>query len=285
MTHDRAGRDIRLRGSDDLVLAATEWGADEDPAVLLLHGGGQTRHSWKSAGSVLAGHHLHVYSLDLRGHGDSDWARDAAYGLDRHRDDVLALLGQIGTPVVLVGASLGGLTSLLVTAAAPDAVSGLVLVDITTRVNRAGGQRIRSFMEGAPHGFTSLEEASAAIAAYLPHREKPRTLDGLRKNLRRHPDGRWYWHWDPALFATPPDPAAARAELDDAARGVRCPAMLLHGTLSDVVDEDGVAHLETLIPHVRLVSLSGAAHTAAADDNDAFTAAVVAFVTELYPAG
>jgi pimeloyl-ACP methyl ester carboxylesterase len=270
---------VWFHGADGLSLAADEWGDPTDPSVLLLHGGGQTRHSWKTAGTVLARAGFHCVAMDLRGHGESDWASDGRYSLEAFRDDVLVVAHQLRPPVTLVGASLGGLTSLLVTQAAPGMVRALVLVDIVPKMEPAGTGRILDFMRGSPHGFASLDEAAEAVAAYLPHRKRPRSVAGLRKNLREHADGRWYWHWDPALAHSMlgREPGEAAEMLDGAARSVQCPTLLLHGRRSDVVSEAGVEHLRGLLAHVEVVRLDDAAHTAAADDNDAFAAAVAQF--------
>lgn len=270
----------RIKGAAGLTVALDEWGSPEDPLVVFLHGGGQTRHSWKQAGSQLAEAGVHTVTVDLRGHGDSDWSPDGDYSLHSIRDDIVALLSSFGEPATLVGASLGGLTALMVSDERPDLVDRLVLVDVVTRIEQTGSERIRDFMQSAPDGFTSLEEAADTIAAYLPHRARPRSTQGLKKNLRQHADGRWYWHWDPAMFQTPPDvnPLGMAADLDAAARRLRVPTLLLQGALSDVVSDEGVEHFRGLVPHVQVVRLDGAAHTAAADDNDAFTRAVQDFV-------
>ncbi|AQA21791.1 peroxidase (Non-heme peroxidase), BpoB, alpha/beta hydrolase family [Rhodococcus sp. MTM3W5.2] len=79
---------------------------------------------------------------------------------------------------------------------------GLVLVDITPKVEPEGVRRIADFMRGNPDGFASLDEVADAVAAYQPHRTRPSNIDGLRRNVRERSNGRLYWHWDPA-FARP----------------------------------------------------------------------------------
>jgi pimeloyl-ACP methyl ester carboxylesterase len=269
-------------GAGGLPLAGDVWGPSDASTVVMLHGGGQTRHSWKETGRVLARHGLRVVTIDLRGHGDSGWSPDGVYGLDRYRDDVLAVLDQLASPAMIVGASLGGLTGMLVASAAgPARVPGLVLVDVVPRIEPAGGARITGFMAGHGDGFGSLDEAAEAVAEYLPHRTRPRTPEGLRRNLRLREDGRWYWHWDPRMLAmpTPDDRAGHLRRLEDAARTLDIPVLLLWGRLSDVVSAEGVDEFRALVPHAEVVALPGAAHTAAGDDNDAFTRAVVDFCT------
>ncbi len=272
---------VKFRGVDDLTLIADEWnrGDPARPSILLLHGGGQNRFSWKKTGQVLADEGLHVVALDSRGHGDSDRSPDADYSVDTLCADTLKVLDQIGHPVVLIGASMGGLTGILVAdAAGPEKVTRLVLVDVVPRFEKNGSARIRDFMFNHVHGFDSLDEAADAVAAYLPHRTKPRSPEGLKKNLR-HRDGRWYWHWDPAFLTKPEDDPFIRVEkLEQAAINLTIPILLIRGKLSDVVSIDGVKDFLSKVPGAEFVELSDAGHTAAGDDNDAFSEVVVQFV-------
>src|SRR4051794_2437347 len=276
---------VTFRGVDDLALIGDEWnrgaaGAADLPTILMLHGGGQNRFSWKNTGQVLADHGFHVIALDARGHGDSDRAPDADYSVDALSADVQRVLEQIGRPVVLIGASMGGLTSILVAEdAGPEVVTKLVLVDVVPRFEKDGSARIRDFMFSNVDGFENLEEAADAIAAYLPHRKRPKNLDGLKKNLRQR-DGRWFWHWDPAFLTAPKDDPFGRVErLEQAAIDLTIPILLIRGKLSDVVSAEGVQDFLTKVPRAEFVELADAGHTAAGDDNDAFTEAVVSFVT------
>jgi pimeloyl-ACP methyl ester carboxylesterase len=283
---------VKFRGVDDLVLVADEWNrgapsgaaaaATSDPgrpSILMLHGGGQNRFSWKNTGQILADEGFHVVALDSRGHGDSDRSPNATYTVDALCADTLQVLDQIGRPVMLIGASMGGMTGILVAdAAGPERVTKLVLVDVVPRYEKDGSARIRDFMFSHVHGFGSLEEAADAVAAYLPHRTKPRSPEGLKKNLRRR-DGRWYWHWDPKFLTAPSDDAFVREEkLEQAAIDLTIPILLIRGKLSDVVSPEGVKDFLTKVPNAEFVELSDAGHTAAGDDNDAFSDVVVQFV-------
>ncbi len=279
-----SGQTVQFRGLDELTLVGDEWNrgapsAAERPTILMLHGGGQNRFSWKNTGQVLADQGFHVIALDARGHGDSDRAPDADYSVDALAGDVLKVLAQIGRPVVLIGASMGGLTSILVAEeAGPEVVTKLVLVDVVPRFEKDGSARIRDFMFSNVDGFDNLEQAADAIAAYLPHRKRPKNLDGLKKNLRFR-GGRWFWHWDPAFLTAPKDDPFGRVErLEQAAIDLTIPILLIRGKLSDVVSAEGVQDFLAKVP-AEFVELSDAGHTAAGDDNDAFSEAVVSFVT------
>jgi pimeloyl-ACP methyl ester carboxylesterase len=276
---------VEFTGALDLTLVADEWNkgaasAADRPTVLMLHGGGQNRFSWKKTGQILADAGLHVVALDSRGHGDSDRSPDADYAVETLCADTLRVLEQIGRPVALIGASMGGLTGILVAEeAGPQRVTQLVLVDVVPRYEKSGSARIRDFMFNHVHGFDSLEQAADAVAAYLPHRTKPRSPEGLKKNLR-HRDGRWYWHWDPAFLTKPADDPFTRVDkLEQAAIDLTIPILLIRGKLSDVVSNEGVQDFLEKVPHAEFVELPEAGHTAAGDDNDAFTEVVVPFVS------
>jgi len=274
---------VEFRGEKSLRLVADEWnrGAGGNrPTILMLHGGGQNRFSWKNTGQVLADHGFHVIAIDARGHGDSDRAPGGEYTVNTLAGDIAEVLQQIGRPVVLIGASMGGLTGIQVAYdAGPQVVTKLVLVDVVPRFENEGSHRIRDFMTRHVNGFDTLEEAADAIAEYLPYRKRPRNLEGLKKNLR-HRDGRWHWHWDPQFVTqTGDDPFMEIEKLEREAMALHVPILLIRGKLSDVVSPEGVADFLAKVPAAEFVELADAGHTAAGDDNDAFSAAVVAFVS------
>jgi pimeloyl-ACP methyl ester carboxylesterase len=276
---------VKFRVPENITLVADEWNrgassAAERPSILLLHGGGQNRFSWKNTSQILADQGMHVVALDSRGHGDSDRAPDANYSVDALCGDTLAVLDQIGRPVILIGASMGGMTGMLVAdEAGPEKVTKLVLVDVVPRYDKDGSARIRDFMASGMDGFESLEEVADAVAAYLPYRTKPRSPEGLKKNLRRR-DGRWFWHWDPAFLTAPTDDPFVRMErLEQAVMDLTIPILLIRGKLSDVVSAEGVKDFLEKVPRAEFVELADAGHTAAGDDNDAFSEVVVRFVS------
>ena len=281
-------RPLRLAGHGGIALAADAWGAPDAPPVVLLHGGGQTRHAWGGTAETLAREGWLAIAVDLRGHGESGWAPGGDYSVEAFVNDVRAWAGRFRERPVMVGASLGGVSALLAEGQARDPLcAALVPVDIPARIEREGGRRIIAFMQERPEGFASLEDAADAVAAYLPHRRRPRDLSGLARNLRQGPDGRWRWHWDPA-FLEPgrgPRPGEDAARLERAARALRVPTLLVRGRLSDLLSEEGARHFLSLAPHARFVDVSEAGHMVAGDRNDLFTDAVVAFLRSVRSAG
>jgi len=265
---------------------------EEGPLVLLLHGGGQTRHAWRETADRLARSGWMAYALDQRGHGDSEWVAGGSYAFTDFAADVAAvadaLAARAGRPPVVIGASLGGIAALLAEGAAEregrgPLFSALVLVDITPRVDMDGVAKIQGFMRAhAGDGFGSIGQAADAVAAYLPHRPRPRSHEGLKKNLRLYPDGRWRWHWDPRFLDGARPVAAAREHIEaallDAAGRIAIPALLVRGGSSELVREAHAREFLDLVPHAEYVDVAGARHMVAGDRNDRFSAAILDFL-------
>jgi pimeloyl-ACP methyl ester carboxylesterase len=280
-----ASTPLRFAMADGVQIAADAWGRPDDPPALLLHGGGQTRHAWKGTAAVLAGHGYYAVAADLRGHGESGWSPDGRYPIERFAEDVRTLAAGFARKPVLIGASLGGIASLVAAGEAAQPIArALVLVDVTPRVDPAGVDRVRGFMAARiDDGFGTLEEAADAIAQYLPHRPRPKRLDGLRKNLRLGDDGRFRWHWDPAFVrdVSRRTDSDREVRMTRAAQRLNAPLLLVRGGSSELVSEEIAREFVAKVPNARYVDVHGASHMVAGDVNDPFTDQVVAFLDSL----
>lgn len=266
----------RVTSHDGLSLAA-ECHGPAPAHVLYAHGFGQTRHAWTQTARSLAARGLAGMAVDARGHGESGWLPGGAYRLDQFVGDAHALAARSAPLPVWVGASMGGLVGLIAQAeSATPLFSALVLVDITPRWEAKGVDRILSFLGAHPEGFASLAEAQRAIDAYLPHRSAHgRSPERLAKLLVRHADGRYRWHWDPALLATvAPEAPTWTSRLQRAATSLDIPVLLVSGGRSDVVSDATIAEFLALVPHAEHRRLDDATHMVVGDENDRFTATI-----------
>lgn len=277
-------RTRRWTAADGITIVGDIGGDPSAPTILLMHGGGQTRHSWAGAVDALIEAGYHVVNLDAAGHGDSDWAGDGIYDLDRRVAHLHAVTADIDGPIVLVGASLGGATAMRAVASG-DRPAAVILVDIVPKPDRGGVQRIRDFMQSAPDGFASLDEVADAVARYNPHRPRPSASSGLIRNLRQREDGRYRWHWDPAILAADLDDSLREFEETIAglasAQGV--PILLVRGLESDVVNDRGIAELRAVLPALETYDVAGAGHMVAGDRNDAFNQGIIDFLKRRMP--
>ncbi len=271
-------------GHGGIRIAGDTWGNPSGRLVILQHGGGQTRHSWKGAGETLGKAGYHTVAFDARGHGDSDWGGQGGYDVDYMVDDLAAVVsGLEAENPILVGASMGGGTSLVAVGEEKLKASALVLVDMAPRIEPEGQAKIQAFMNQKPEGFDSLEEVAAAIANYQPHRKRPRTLDGLAKNVRLAPNGKYVWHWDPERRSRRPGMLHYRDRLRAAADNLDLPVLLVRGGLSDVLSEEGAQEFLQQCPHAEYVNVTNAAHMVAGDRNDIFAGSVIEFLLRVVP--
>jgi pimeloyl-ACP methyl ester carboxylesterase len=273
-------RAVEFRTRDGLVLRGDQWTGGPH-SVLLLHGGGQSRWSWKATGRVLGDAGFTAIALDSRGHGDSDRAPGGHYHFDYFALDVQDVVAQLAGPPALVGASLGGISGLLASAALPPpGLAALVLVDVVAHNNPAGVARIAAFMRSTVNGFATLDAAAQAIADYLPQRSRRGPSDGLGRMLRRDDaTGRWMWRWDPGFLDTAfsaDDDLPAR--LIGAASRLTVPCLIVRGGASDVVSRESADALAGAIPGAEHAVVDGAGHTVAGDRNDAFSGVILDFL-------
>lgn len=276
-----------LSARDGIKLRGDQGGATGAPSVILLHGGGQTRHSWSGAMRMLQKAGYRVLSYDARGHGDSEWSKNGAYSLDDLADDLDTVIEMVEGPVVLVGASMGGMTAFYAAGRGTrHQVVGIVLVDVVLRPAERGSDRIRQFMTAHDDGFASLEAAVDAVADYNPNRPRSSNPQGLMRNLRMRDDGRLYWHWDPRLMKSDGDgvePPANADRLEAISGAVTIPTLVVRGQSSDVIDDESLAQMKTLVPQTEVALVPGAGHMVVGDHNDAFNAAVINFLSRVLP--
>ena len=260
-----------------------EWGSSAAPAVLCLHGGGQTAYMYEELGAALCARY-HVLAPDLPDHGDSDPAHD--YGRHALAATLPPLCAQFGFgTVAIVGASLGGIIAMTHAAAHPEQVAAIALIDVGHKLEEEGVRKIIGFMS-KHESFASLQEAATEIAAYLPHRKEVRP-ESLTRNLRQRADGRWMWkhgfnrrlrtegaeqgkNWNNVIEG-----------LDADAASLRCPVLVLRGASSDVLSNQGAQEITALIPNARLAIVANAGHLAAGDNPASTVRLVSAFLAEL----
>lgn len=277
--HNPTSREFATQSG--LTLQADTYGSPSNPPVILAHGGGQTRHAWRNTGRLLADAGFYSICLDLRGHGSSDWCPDGDYRIEAFANDLVDISAELVTPPVLVGASLGGIAAMIACGEMnPRLFKAVVFVDVTPHMEMSGVEKIVGFMqEHLEEGFASLEDASDAIARYMPHRPRNNDLSGLAKNLRKI-DDRYFWHWDPKFVNGMNRPSASRdpERLAKAVKTIQAPILLVRGQMSELVSEQSVEQFLKLKPEAAFVDVADAGHMVAGDSNDAFTAAITGFL-------
>jgi len=251
--------------ADGQSVSAIAWG-DEEPELVLLHGGGQNAHTWDTVALALR---RPLIAIDLPGHGHSDRRPDRDYGPWRNAEAVAAVLDQAAPrAAAVVGMSLGGVTTIRLAAARPDLVRKAVIVDVTPQVQEATRSMSKAdrgavALVAGPPVFDSFEAIAAAAVAASPHRPRSAIERGVRHNAVELPDGRWTWRYD--LFGELPASQFDFASLWDDVSAITVPVMLVRGGDSKFVSDDDASEFRRRQPGLRFEVVAGSGHAVQSD--------------------
>lgn len=224
------------------------------PEYVFLHGGAQNAHTWDT---VLLALGRPALAIDLPGHGHSDGGAKGYLDLHDNAGDVAAVIRRLAPEAkAVIGMSLGGLTTIALTAAHPDLVRSVVLVDITPGVNGQKSQAITAFVNG-PESFPDFDAILARTVEHNPTRSVASLRRGILHNAEQREDGSWVWRYARHRSLQPPPDEGTRFEtfqkLWDSLEQVTVPLMLVRGTRpQSVVDDDDEAELRNRVPHARI---------------------------------
>ena len=246
-------------------VSALVWGTGS-PELVLIHGGAQNAHTWDTVALALD---TPLVAFDLPGHGHSSHRADHAYWPADNAAAIEVAMRELAPDArVIVGMSLGGLTSLALADRAPDLVRKLVLVDVTPGVNREKSTAIANFIDG-PEYFTSFDEILERTVLFNPTRSESSLRRGILHNAVEDDDGRWRWRYDlPRRGSGEGESGSIMPGLDDlweAAGRVKVPFLLVRGSTSPVVDDEDVAELARRNPDARVIVVEGAGHSIQGD--------------------
>jgi pimeloyl-ACP methyl ester carboxylesterase len=257
-------RESVVVGQGGRSLSALVWG-EAPPDLVLLHGGAQNAHTWDTVAMALD---RPLLAVDLPGHGHSDHRDDGPFGPRQNAKDVAVAIRALAPDArMVVGMSLGGLTSIALGTHAPDVVPRLVLVDVTPGVDRDKASPIAQFIAG-PDTFESFDEILARTIEFNPTRSESSLRRGVLHNAIERDDGRWVWRYQRPrmLEGTEMELPADYATLWDDVGSLQMPLMLVRGGApGTVVDDDDVARLLAAQPDARVELVEGAGHSIQGD--------------------
>jgi pimeloyl-ACP methyl ester carboxylesterase len=252
-------------------LSALVW-QDDDPELVLLHGGAQNAHTWDTVAMALD---RPLVAIDLPGHGHSDGPGDRPDGtggpLDAYGNaaDVAAAVRQLAPAArAVIGMSLGGLTAIALGAEAPELVRKLVLVDVLPGIKAQRAQHITAFVNGPP-SFARLDELLERTAQFNPGRSRSSLRRGILHNAEQQPDGSWVWRWArhrPPAAEVSVTPDVRYESLWEALSAVTVPVLLARGMRPDsVLDDDGERELLRRVPSATVMHVADAGHSLQGD--------------------
>jgi pimeloyl-ACP methyl ester carboxylesterase len=255
--------------SQGLRLHFADWGNAQAPPLILVHGSLDHSRSWDIVAQALRGR-FHVVAPDLRGHGESDWARGSSYSQTDHVYDLKCLIESEGfETVAIVGHSMGGMVGLTYAGAFPEKVSKLAVLDGVTnfparRIKPADARiaewagDLDKFAQRKLHRYPSVADGAARMLSRNHHLTREQALHLATHGLKRNEDGSFSWKFDPYLRARAP----YRLSLEDHMQlwsRIACPTLLVSGCESFLPDP-GTAGVMTHFRQAELVKIEGAGH-------------------------
>jgi len=259
--------------SQRLRLHYVDYGREDKPLLVLVHGGQDHCRSWDFVADRLSDHY-HVIAPDLRGHGDSAWAAGSNYGIAEHVLDLAQLLRHVGeTPVTLVGHSLGGAVVLHYAGVFPENVLRVCAIEgmgpppemVKALTEKPIEERLRDYIAGVqalpgrkPHEYATLADAEKRMRDANPHLSEAMARHLTIHGVMRLENGNYVWKFDNYVRVWGP----YRYDIEGVQRlwsRIACPVQLVRGTQSwaqNPVTDGRAAH----IPDHRYVEVEGAGH-------------------------
>jgi pimeloyl-ACP methyl ester carboxylesterase len=282
----------RFYESQGLRLHYADWGNETAPPLILIHGGLDHCRNWDAIARELQPH-FHIMAPDLRGHGDSEWARGSSYSIADHVYDLSRLMRFAELQeAAIVGHSLGGMISLAYAGTYPDRVSRLVVLDgaflsgsrpapIHEQMSRWIDQLDRISAHEAS-AFRTIEEAGQRLSARNKRLTSAQALHLARHGVRQNPDGSYRWKFDHYQRARAPYRLSPEDHIALWSR-VSCPTLLVWGDESFLPDPEA-AGLLAHFKQAELEKIAGAGHWLHHDRLDEVLALLRRFLGVLQPA-
>lgn len=259
-----------------------EWGEPGAPSVLLLHGGNQSAHSWDLVSLHLADR-FRVVALDQRGHGDSEWARDADYSSIAMARDARALIDELDLACpIIVGHSMGGRNTLRLTLDHADVPRALVIVDIGPEISERGARAVGTFIS-QNREFEDVEDFVRNVRRYDPFRSREHIERTVKYNLMRRADGKYVSKSDYTPRGGPMDKERARRErvtLEDV-KAIRQPVLVVRGAQSNILAPEAAERFVAALAQGQLVTVPRSGHNVHGQNTPGFLDAVRPFLDEL----
>jgi len=276
--------------SQGLRLHYVDWGNEAAPPLILVHGGLDHCRNWDAIARALQPH-FHVVAPDLRGHGDSEWARGSSYSLADHVYDLARLVRFAGLQdAAIVGHSMGGMVALAYAGTYPAQVSRLGVLDglymagsrrtpIHEQMSRWVDQLDR-IGEREPSAFRTIEEAAQRLSARNKRLTPAQALHLARHGVRQSTDGLYRWKFDHHLRARAPYRLSPEDYIGLWSR-IECPTLLMWGDESYLSDPTGLlAHFK----RAEMVKIAGTGHWLHHDRLDEVLASLRRFLAAPQPA-
>jgi esterase len=248
-----------------LRLHYLDWGANDKPPFIMLHGISRVAHQFDHIAAQFRNDY-HVMAMDMRGHGDSAWSAEAAYLVEDYVKDLEAFAEQLNLRnLTLLGNSTGGRVIQVYAGLHPERMARLIVEDVgPERPNDIASAFQRQVVQEAG-GWASEDELVASLK-----KSNAKTPEAILRSYahfgsRVREDGRIVWKRDPNLAR-----GFIETELWRYVRQIQCPTLYILGGASRIVPTETQQKLKETLPGVGLVVMPGLGHYPDQEARDEF---------------
>ena len=256
-----------------------DWGNEDKPKILLLHGLRGHCHSWDDVSAEFCKDY-HIVALDQRGRGESDWASGGDYSSQSFVADLEGFCEAVGfDKFTLIGHSMGGRNSMAFAGNNADKLENLVIVDIGPDLDPRGSERITQELINVPEEFDSFED----VYAYQSKQNRFCSEPVLRRRLayatKELPNGKLGWRYDLEIREQRRNNTGPKQpDLWVNLPGIKCPVLIVRGLETDTLALETAEKMVEVLPGGRLVHVEKAAHMVFEDNPEGFIQALHEFL-------
>ena len=251
----------------EIELHYLEWGSPENSPVILLHGLRGHAHSWDEVSEALQANY-HVFAIDQRGRGSSDWSPKQDYSIDAYSNDLLMFSELLNlNRFNLIGHSMGGRNAMHFASKHADKLLKLGIIDIGPKIDSVGSQRIGDEMANGPTEFTSISKIINHLKKSSPFASSDTLLRRATYATKITDNGTYIWSYDPAIRDQRKTGSNIQPlDLWGDIPKITCPTMIFRGLQSDILSEEVAHQMVQHFPSARTVGINNATHTVFEDN-------------------
>ncbi len=237
-----------------------DWGTCGNQSMLLLHGFMAHARVWDDFALRLR-HRYHIFALDQRGHGESQWSEAAAYTLDDHFSDIYRFIEAVGLDdLILIGHSMGGRNALFYTACTPIKIKRLILVDARPGNNQEASRALREHLATLPLQADSLDEVVRAIQTLYPNLPRDICLNLANHGYKKAQGGELIPKYDVRMSSQAERSGYTTEDLWPFLENIKCPTLIVKGKQSRFVSSEDANKMRRVIPRAELNEIPEATH-------------------------
>ena len=256
-----------------------DWGNAENTPILLFHGFMAHAHVWDNMASELCSRY-HVLALDQRGHGDSEWSKEALYSVDSHFLDISAFIESLGLKgIILLGHSMGGRNALFYAACAPEKVQRLILVDARLGTNPEASKALRRQLAFLPSKAKTMDEVVEALRNLYPYLSTEMCRHIATYGYKTSQDSQLIPKYDIRMSTQIESSGYATEDLLEMTRNVTCPTLVVRGRESSFLSREEAEKMCKFLPKAVFNEIPGATHIPAQENPNAFTRVIFDFLS------